>query len=130
MKNLFLFLALTFGIVSMNSCTKDDVTTPCPTNPFNNESLCGVWNRLDVDSGYTETWTISRNDDGNLVEISNTYVSSLTYPFSVSNDTTFIRYEGSDTSKFKMSGYNDTIVLVQTYPLVNFGDTAGVFKQN
>ena len=125
MKNLFLFFALAFGIVSMNSCSKEDVTTPCPTNPFNGQTLCGTWlmatgQGFTLDSSYTITWRVYRTDinyiDVNTIHNSNN--TNLTYTFSVSPDTILsvknVTGQVVGEDKFRMSSISDTLVLTKT----------------
>lgn len=126
MKNLFLaivtLLTISFGFTS---CTKDDITTPCPVNPYNNQTLCGTWLMatgpgFTLDNSYTITWKVYRTDF-NYIDVITTHNGSnntLTNTFSISPDTiisvknTSGQVIGED--RFKMSSISDTLVLTKT----------------
>ena len=121
-----LFLSLIFGLflLTLNSCSKNDVTTPCPNNPYTNTPLCGNWKDLTTSNdSVTEIWSIKRDNNQNTVSITVTKFGNFQYnyvfPFSIGTDTTFVRYDsqvipGSGNATWKIENSLDTLILTKS----------------
>ena len=130
MKKILFGVILGLGLFGASSCSKNDISTPCPTNPYNGQSLCGSWKDLTTSNdSVNEIWTLSRTNNTNTVSMNiskygvNQY--NYTFPFSIGPDTTFIRYDslvipGSGNSIWKISNSNDTLILTMPGDIQKF----------
>lgn len=116
----FLFVIL-LSLLGLTSCTKEDLTTPCPTNPLDpSTDLCGVWDivaQFEYDSFQpvqNYTWTIERTDS-NYIEQKQNGISLSRGTFYIGQDSIGIKLETSNIGTWTLDtvGSLDTLLLTQ-----------------